>query len=520
MDDGKALVPACSDISPTHSARRALPRALTIVSFLVPTVLVTDYTLSHFYVAGAYYLDSGWYSYLATHLSGWPLANPPALGGTYFSYHISLIFYPASLVYSLLLRWMPTAVFYSLFHGIQFGLIALAVALMFKDAFDARLAILICLLSVLSAFNGAALPAIGFPHYEVAIPALLLLSLAFLFYGQHALSFLALAFGLACREDAGLHYFGMFFLLYLYSLRPGKRYGVGISRSHYIKLGVSCAIYSAVAIIVQKMNYQQDIDTLKIYVGSPPFAHVTRAFLSDRYNFYVTYMEHILAPFVVTMIIALTRRDLFLTLGWLSVIPWLAFSFIANSPQAGILRSYYAFPVILALAWPAVAYAARDRKDPGRNPSLYLQDLALVVLVSILAFVHGATWNHDNTPWKSVGLHWTGRVAPAEHALRDLFAERTALGRFIVDDAIASLVPGAIDEENWKYQFEWGDQVANIETVIFQAGTWQQSKIAAAIVRGSLNRVCRLRATNFFVATRMAIAIPGCDLVQVITTKP
>src|ERR1041384_2004121 len=133
MNSGGDMAVVSVDIAPHVPVRSAFIRASTLVSFLIPTLLVTDYTLAHFYVRGAYYTDSGWYSYLATHLSGWPLANPPALGGTYFSYHISPIFFLPSLLYSLLFPGMPAAAFFSLFHGVQFGLIGLALALMFRD---------------------------------------------------------------------------------------------------------------------------------------------------------------------------------------------------------------------------------------------------------------------------------------------------------------------------------------------------------------------------------------------------
>jgi len=65
----------------------------------------------------------------------------------------------------------------------------------------------------LLAYNGVFLASIGFPHFEIGIPALLMAFFAARISGHKAVAWLFLCFGLFLREDAGFHYFGLFFYL-------------------------------------------------------------------------------------------------------------------------------------------------------------------------------------------------------------------------------------------------------------------------------------------------------------------
>ena len=61
------------------------------------------------------------------------------------------------------------------------------------------------ILSVLCAANGISLATIGFPHIEIAIPALILLILACWTRGYRRLAWMLVPLLLMIREDAGLH---------------------------------------------------------------------------------------------------------------------------------------------------------------------------------------------------------------------------------------------------------------------------------------------------------------------------
>src|SRR3954469_11758094 len=101
--------------------RKILPY---FVSFLIPFIGFLNYTLNHFYVQGAYFLDSGWFAFLSRDIDH-RLTNPQALGGVYLSTHFSPIFHVIGAFGSV----FPDhgAVIFSLFLGLSAGLLALSV---------------------------------------------------------------------------------------------------------------------------------------------------------------------------------------------------------------------------------------------------------------------------------------------------------------------------------------------------------------------------------------------------------
>src|SRR2546425_13308342 len=73
------------------------------VAFAVPFTAFTSLVLYHFYVRGAFLLDSGLLAYLAAH-GGPALPTPHVLGGqSFFATHLAPIF----LVTAQLRRWLP-----------------------------------------------------------------------------------------------------------------------------------------------------------------------------------------------------------------------------------------------------------------------------------------------------------------------------------------------------------------------------------------------------------------------------
>jgi len=491
---------------PSNDVWRA---ALPLLVFAIPATLVANYTLNHFYVTGGYFLDSGWYSFLATHATSWPIENPAAIGGNYFIYHFSPSFYWQSALYHVFFGWTPSAVFYSLLHGALFGCIGLSVYRFIGGSRWLLFGILAAILSVLAAFNGVALASIGFPHPEIGIPAMLLLALAS-YYRQEPVRFvIILALGLSLREDAGLHYFGLFFLLFLWSCLPDRMGGGGKPQAAYFWMGLACLAYAGLAIFVQRVFFfRPGWDLLShIYLGSPPFAHVTWDFVKQRLWAH-SFVLYVYAPLGLTIGLFLLRRDTLILVGFLSTVPWLVLSFFAPLFQASALTSYYGFPVLVGILWPAVTYRIREQ-----HPS-YLIDLFLVTAVSTLLFVTGAKWNIDNEPWKNFGFKWIGKIDINQSAVEAVLRNQPPSGGLVIDDAVASLVPGLATKENWRFQLAWTeDEIRRMETFVFQpgSGAWQTVKWDAIVRQASFSRACRLGRSNFFIATRTAQSFPSCQ---------
>ena len=156
---------------------RAVNVGCHLLAFLVPAVLATNYTINVFYTLGAAILDSGWFAHLACH----GLENPPALGVTFLADHMSAVLALLALVHTIS-PTMPDPVFFALSQGFWFGVLGLAASLCVAQWLPAGRGLL---LALLCAMNGISLATLGFPHIEIAIPALILLVLALLTTGRH-----------------------------------------------------------------------------------------------------------------------------------------------------------------------------------------------------------------------------------------------------------------------------------------------------------------------------------------------
>ena len=164
---------------------------------------------------------------------------------------------------------------------------------------------------------------------------------------------------------------------------------------------------------------------------------------------------------------------------------------------------------MIGILWPAVAYlASRVQRQT------YIFDLLIVTGLSTVLFIAGARSNHDNAPWRSFGFQWRGKIEANQQALESLFLNHKLSGRWIVDDAVASLMPAVMTKENWKYELAWGPEIPAVDTLIFQPVTWQGVAWDAIITEASLHRICRLGSSNFFIATRTQESFPSCEAVQ------
>src|SRR5215469_13848946 len=91
------------------------------VAFALPALFGTLYTLNHFYVRGATMWDTGWFSYLASHANSLALPNPPAIGGSFYSVHVSPIFALLSWVRAMV--WFGSdASYFAAIQGLWYGL--------------------------------------------------------------------------------------------------------------------------------------------------------------------------------------------------------------------------------------------------------------------------------------------------------------------------------------------------------------------------------------------------------------
>ena len=460
----------------------------------------TNYTLNHFYVNGAAMLDSGWFAYLSINALSFPLPNPPSLGGTYFSTHLSPIFYAASALYTLLASAgfdVPDAVWFSIVQGFWPALMASSIFILIKGNLSRSpgSAVPTGLVATLLTFNGATLACIGFPHFEMAIPAVLTAFFACYCTGKFKLAILFLIIGLSVREDAGLHYFGLFFILasYLYAIK-NSRYG-----KQFLFLGLICAAISLLAISIQKSYFGiGDNALVRVYLGNPAFAHLSLGFLIERIVGIATSRLYLFGPMLMIFILAVRGRNCALLIGVAAVTPWVLLNISAVSVHAGFLSVHYSFPLAIMVIWPAVLCGLHNY-DVIPHHALYpVSTRALLfIAISSLLFawqVHGFSKPHAATDFFP---KWVGKISTSHTSLQNFMTENAGL-KFIVDDAVASLTSATTTKSQWKFMFSFQeDEVKRADAIVYQPNTWLEEKVQRSAASNGFRYTCDLPNTYF-----------------------
>jgi hypothetical protein len=477
---------------------RSFSVGVHLLAFLVPAVLATNYTVNRFYALGAAMWDTGWFAHLACH----GLQNPPAMGGTFLTDHMSVVLALLALVHTISPA-MPDPVFFAITQGFWFGVLGLAASLCIAQWLPEGRGLL---LAILTAMNGISLATLGFPHIEIAIPALILLIIALWTTNRRVVAFILVPLLLTVREDAGLHLATILVLMAAF-----RWYSTGQWQMARIEavLAALCAMISLFTLLLQRVLFSDGafstngMDSLHaVYLGRPTLAHVDWPFLVHRVLRLGQNRSYIYLPFLVTSLVAIKRGDLGLALGPLSGMPWVALALIAVFPLAGELTSYYGFPLMIGLCWPMIAC------QPGFgsiDPRLGVRLLATNVGLSILLFnLSGGM--HDRWPWLSFGLPDFARVVTTEEALDEILTHRDQLGHFIVDDAVGSLRPSAFTPGELRFMMGFSDaEIAATNVMIFQNVSWLDAKKRSIIASANLKVHYLVRGTSLLLYSRTSL---------------
>lgn len=428
------------------------------LSFLLPAAFATSVTLNHFYVSGGLVLDSGWFVYLSTHASSWPLANPPLLGGSFFSVHISPTFYLYTAIYKIL-AWaglsVPPAVFLSLSQGLWHGLISLAAYSLFIPLPEKRKWHHIGLAFLLALFvmaNGVSVSMIVFPHFEIGVAALLLTFFALWSNGYKKLCYLPLVIGVMMREDAGLHYFGAFILLattfhFFEKTKAFKHY-----TPYFLRLACLCLLYSIGAIALQTLWFHPDAFT-RIYSGLPPFQHLSGDFIKERLHFISRQRTYIYAPLVTLTALACLRKNALQAFGPCCVIPWIILAISAINVSAGTLAFYHAFPILIVFLWPAICYGLTKHTNiPKYSFITCWRDASIIMVLSTALFwLLPRAISHDYLK-EAFQFKWHHSVKQNQQALNTVFSTNLLGEHFLVDNAVAAIEIDKINAINFSEQ--------------------------------------------------------------------
>ncbi len=484
-----------------------------ILSFVLPALLATNFALNHFYGSGGVVLDSGWFAYLSTNATTWPLHNPPVIGGTYFTTHISPIFYLYTVVYKGLIlvnATLPPPMFFSITQGFWFGLFSMAIYSLLLppkrncSMSSISLALILALIVIL---NGVSLSMLVFPHFEIAIPSLLLSFFALRANNYKKLALLALILGLLIREDAGLHYFGVFILLTIALQFFRKDANRSQDKKYFLSLAISCFSYSILVIFLQKYFYASHMLT-NIYLGTPIFHHITWIFIKEKTEFLLKYRSYIYVPLVVCITLAYLRRNILLIFGVIFVLPWITLAFFAASSDAGRLVFYYSFPILIGLTWPIIIYGFE--KNSTKRKEHYFIDWAHATSIIVISFAlfwllprdisHQYLENSYNFQWMH---HWKKN----QNMLNSFFLINKT-DHIAVDNAAACLEIQNIAEKNFYLSPDKisKENLKHINAFIFLTNAIHDNDTREKIIRlAHLDVVRQLNNSDYSIAVKKNI---------------
>ena len=301
---------------------------------------------------------------------------------------------------------------------------------------------------------------------------------------------------LIVREDGGLHLAIIVGLLAIWRWHLTRSWRA--ARSEAILAAVAL-LGSVASLGVQEALFEDGVDQLhQVYLGTPPLAHIDWAFLGHRIYRLGQNRSYIYVPFLVSLSMAVLRRDSLLALGALAGVPWVLLALVAYSPIAGELMSYYGFPLMVGLCWPMVA--AHCGLGIGSHAAIRLFAANVALSVVLFAFSGGL---HDRRPWESVWFPDNTLIGTTETALDEFVAGREQIGPIIVDYAVGALRPSVFDWTELRYMMGFtATEIEAVNAMIFQPTSWLAARKQEIINAATLMNHYHVRGTRLFVYSR------------------
>jgi hypothetical protein len=435
---GVQIPPGARAVSRSVSLSPAPIVLATVIVFGVPFAMFYRLILFHFYVQGGFLIDTGLLGSLMWH-NTWALPLPASLGGqSFFATHVTPLLSLVSAASFVLPLTMPQM--FAGFIGLCHGLLASGMFWLLVQGHGMRRGwglALAALASVAFAFNGLALSIARYPHFEMFGAACLLFFFVALVLERRAIAIVSFALALVTREDAGLHAFGFLTVwLGINWLRGG---GIG-QNARLASFAVTGLTYSATVLLLQHCAFPGESSFARIYLGEPAFSQVSRKLLTLRAFGWMMMHSAVFLPAVAILAWAERIREPFIIAGYVACIPWALLHLIAASEHAGWMVGYYAYPFLVAIAWPLLAGATPNGPAPVETFKPAFQVLGLVGL-TLLPFGQDYDPGKISLPGAFLRAPSVDQQHRTDQAIDAIVAARQVLGRLAVDRSVAGLAP-------------------------------------------------------------------------------
>ncbi len=450
-----------------------------------------DFILNHFYRYGTVLLDSGLLADLAWHQG---LALPGSAfneASTFFAVHVAPIF----VVLSALSWLVPLAMaqWFALLTGVAQALPAVAAFWLLSTEYGMRAGWRVAaamLVAVAFSFNGLAIAQVRYPHFEILLAAFLMLFLVAWWRRRFVPAAIFFVLYLLCREDAGFHVFAVLAVLVVLRWRDGVPLSAQQSALIFLALGFA---YSLAAVLLGMALAPGQSSFARIYLGSPPFGHVTAGLVATRAAGYAVARTYIFLPAAVAVIWAIAARNPYLLVGYIAFIPWTILHLLADSALAGTLSSYYGFPYLVAAFWPLLGWRMKST-TPLWQPLL---GFGAMIAASFVALPS----QHDPARIPLIA----GFVDPpsladqarVESAMAAVHRDHAALGRVLAGDSIAALRP----QEFRRDETFWDGPPGQRDSLLYFAGDRDARAMGALAAASGLTRIFAVTGTPIRIVT-------------------
>jgi hypothetical protein len=487
-----------------------------LVIALIPALAYGNFILNHFYLQGAYFWDSGAVASVIWRRDMWLTYALLFPLGSLYAYHVM----PLLSLLTLVSRWLPIGMpeWFALVIGVGHALPAIGVFWLLTEGLGLRsgrgLAISV-ILAVGFAFSGIPLATILFPHPEIILAGGLILLCAAIALERYwiALGFLVLA--LSVREDAGFHAFAIMFLLAAvnhYRRRPWRE------QRWLIFLATIGFGYSVAAVLFKQIGFPTGWPLfVSDYLGDPPFSGTSFRQVLLNLALLPIYRAYVFWPAAAALYWAGRSRDILIALGYVAFVPWLLLHMAANRDIPAAISGYYAFPFLVASAWPLASFVI-DARQRGVRPNTRHALAGFTVMLALSFLGLSTQWNPGRIdPWKNfTTLPSLEQQRATTGAVELLLTSSAAMpfGTIFIDQSIYSLAPYAFDATAVV------GAVASTLTprsdppgtlVYFESGI-DIERIRAIIASRHLTRAYRFKDTSIRLASdRNLDAVPGLE---------
>lgn len=458
-------------------------------------------------------LDVGWFVHLFSSSVEFPPRNPDILVdvgiSTYFSTHVSPFVYLTTLLYDFVDNWLAEPVFFSLFMGIIYGS-AVYLVMLASQAASLQEQLASFFLAIIVALNGIALGAIGFPHFEVAMPVFIMLFLVLWIRQYQAAAIVTFVLALTLREDAGLHSFLLIAAITVAGWLNSRKLAKSL-----LWFAFAALLYSVTVIAAQKLFFTGDNAFQRIYSGAPFYAHINAEFLASQFWFYFEHRAYIWGSWCIAILLFICSGNWLYLAGFAAVIPWTVLSVTAVSPMANSLSNYYAFPLIISVIWPVlvplfehpVIGLGRTGKRKVLSASA-LRKLAILAPVSSLLLFPLSAGHIDNYPWKKMGAEHATVTTDINHFSKQYCEDNLNLGKVLFDEAASVLVTPCLKAGQWEYLDNYMPEALDgVDTFVFSISNNRlngnsKDRFLGWAEQLGLDKTYRIGASNYVVVTR------------------